>query len=97
MSVPPGVHHAPSGSHGPAMAIHLGEVDPLNRSAERASIMTRIHPPAQEVDMMKKRARRVYARCIACGMVARVHLDDMNRGGAACPVLCVLGAYMVKP
>lgn len=41
MSVPPGVHHAPSGPQGPRWPFSLGEVDPLNRLAERASIVSR--------------------------------------------------------
>jgi len=97
MSVPPGVHHAPSGPQGPRWPFNVGEVDPLNRLAERASMVTRVHPPAQEVDMKKKKnARRVWARCVGCGVVERVRLDDMTQGGAACPVLCQLGAFMVS-
>lgn len=44
----------------------------------------------------KKNARRVWARCVGCGVVERVRLDDMTRGGAACPVLCQIGAFMVS-
>ena len=96
MSVPPGVHHAPSGPQGPHWRFNVGEVDPLNRRAERASILTRVHPPAQEVDVKKKKnARRVWARCVGCGLVERVRAEDMACGGAACPVLCQLGAFMV--
>lgn len=43
----------------------------------------------------KKTARGVFARCVGCGVVARVSLEDMAAGGAACPVLCQLGAFMV--
>jgi len=55
MSVPPGGHHSPSGPQGPRWLFNLGEVDPLNRLAERASILTRVHPPAQEVDVKKNK------------------------------------------
>lgn len=43
----------------------------------------------------RKTARRVWARCVGCGMVELVRADEMATGGAACPVLCQLGAYMV--
>jgi hypothetical protein len=43
----------------------------------------------------KKSARRVWARCVGCGAVARVRSEEMAVGGAACPVLCQLGAFMV--
>jgi len=43
----------------------------------------------------KKNARRVWARCVGCGRVERVRSEDMANGGAACPTLCQLGAFMV--
>jgi len=55
----------------------------------------RLHARKEASMVKKKNARRVWARCVGCGRVERVRSEDMANGGAACPTLCQLGAFMV--